>query len=52
MKTVVKTAVAAALVMGFASFANAAGTNTGTVTFTGILKILRAQLWLAMNIRR
>lgn len=37
MKTVVKTAVAAALVMGFASFANAAGTNTGTVTFTGTI---------------
>lgn len=38
MKTVVKTAVAAALVMGFASFANAAGTNTGTVTFTGTIE--------------
>ncbi|WP_213133028.1 fimbrial major subunit StfA [Citrobacter sp. FP75] len=37
MKTVVKTAVSAALVMGFASFANA-GTNTGTVTFTGTIE--------------
>ena len=38
MKTVVKTAIAASLVMGFASFANAAGTNTGTVTFTGTIE--------------
>ncbi|EAA7087955.1 fimbrial major subunit StfA [Salmonella enterica] len=38
MKTVVKTAVAAALVMGFASFANAAGTNTGNVTFSGTIE--------------
>ncbi|HDS9359835.1 TPA: fimbrial major subunit StfA [Enterobacter chengduensis] len=38
MKTVVKTAVSAALLMGFASFANAAGTNTGTVTFTGTIE--------------
>lgn len=38
MKAVVKTAVAAAMVMGFASLANAAGTNTGTVTFTGTIE--------------
>ena len=38
MKTVIKTAVAAAVVMGFASFANAAGTSTGTVTFTGTIE--------------
>lgn len=38
MKSAVKTAIAASLVMGFASFANAAGTNTGTVTFTGTIE--------------
>lgn len=38
MKTVVKTAISAALIMGFASFANAAGTNAGTVTFTGTIQ--------------
>ena len=38
MKTVVKTAVAAAMVMGFASYANAMGSNTGTVTFTGTIE--------------
>lgn len=38
MKTFVKTAMAAALVMGSVSFANAAGTNTGTVTFTGTIE--------------
>lgn len=38
MKTAVKAAVAAALVMGVSSFANAAGSNTGTVTFTGTIE--------------
>lgn len=38
MKTVLKTAIAASLVMGFTSFANAAGTNTGSVTFTGTIE--------------
>lgn len=33
-----KAAVAAALVMGVSSFANAAGSNTGTVTFTGTIE--------------
>lgn len=38
MNTAVKAAVAAALVMGVSSFANAAGSNTGTVTFTGTIE--------------
>lgn len=38
MISTVKTTVSAALLMGFASFANAAGTNTGTVTFTGTIE--------------
>lgn len=38
MKTVVKTAIAASLMMGFVSLANAAGMNTGTVTFTGTIE--------------
>ncbi|WP_336285555.1 fimbrial major subunit StfA [Citrobacter arsenatis] len=38
MKIVVKTAVAASLAMGIAACANAAGTNTGTVTFTGTIE--------------
>ncbi|MGS9140222.1 fimbrial protein, partial [Salmonella enterica subsp. enterica serovar Infantis] len=36
--TAVKAAVAAALVMGVSSFANAAGSTTGTVTFTGTIE--------------
>lgn len=51
MNTAVKAAVAAALVMGVSSFANAAGSNTGTVTFTVLLKIHRVQSWLATNTR-
>lgn len=38
MKTVVKMAAVAALVMGTVNFANAAGSNTGTVTFTGTIE--------------
>lgn len=40
MKTAVKAAVAAALVMGISNFATAAstGSNTGTVTFTGTIE--------------
>lgn len=38
MKTVVKIAAVAALVMGASNFANAAGVNTGTVTFTGTIE--------------
>lgn len=38
MKTVVKTIAASAMIMGFASFANAAGTNMGNVTFTGTIE--------------
>lgn len=38
MNTAVKAAVAAALVMGVSSFANASGSNTGTVTFTGTIE--------------
>lgn len=38
MKTAVKAAVAAAMVMGISTFANAAGSNTGTVTFTGTIE--------------
>ncbi|ENQ7417266.1 fimbrial protein [Salmonella enterica] len=38
MNTAVKAAVAAALAMGVSSFANAAGSNTGTVTFTGTIE--------------
>ncbi|EBS4177584.1 fimbrial protein, partial [Salmonella enterica subsp. enterica serovar Bovismorbificans] len=38
MKTVVKMAAIAALVMGSVNAANAAGANTGTVTFTGTIE--------------
>lgn len=38
MKTAVKIAVAAALTMGISNFASAAGSNTGTVTFTGTVE--------------
>lgn len=38
MKPAVKVAVAAALVMGISHCANAAGSNTGTVTFTGTIE--------------
>lgn len=38
MNTAVKAVVAAAMVMGVSSFANAAGSNTGTVAFTGTIE--------------
>ncbi|ECG8591284.1 fimbrial major subunit StfA [Salmonella enterica subsp. salamae] len=38
MKAAVKTVAVAAMVMGVANFANAAGSNTGTVNFTGTIE--------------
>ena len=38
MKKLVKAALATAMVMGFSSYANAVGSNTGTVNFIGTIE--------------
>lgn len=51
MNTAVKAAVAAALVMGVSSFANAAAVILVRLLLPVLLKIHRVQSWLATNTR-